>query len=132
MRHIYYQIWEELKNDVFLHYNTFSNQFLLLNKNKHLLFLNEKADDLQYKDPGFYKLLCDYSFIVHDDFEEYEVASYRKRLSQFGSSMYQVLVNTTLDCNLNCWYCYENRIKGSALKDEVIEGIIKNIILEYV
>lgn len=42
---------------------------------------------------------------------------------QFDASMYQVMVNTTLDCNLNCWYCYENRIAGSFLKSEVIEAI---------
>lgn len=51
---------------------------------------------------------------------------------QFDASMYQVMVNTTLDCNLNCWYCYENRIAGSFLKSEVIEAIKKNIEQEYI
>lgn len=45
--------------------------------------------------------------------------------------LYNVVVNTTLDCNLSCWYCYENRIVGSKLSSGVIEAIKKNIYLHY-
>lgn len=45
--------------------------------------------------------------------------------------LYNVVVNTTLDCNLSCWYCYENRIAGSKLSSGVIEAIKKNIYLHY-
>ena len=45
--------------------------------------------------------------------------------------MYHLMINTTLDCNLNCWYCYENRIKGSKLQPNVIETIKKTIVYEY-
>lgn len=29
----------------------------------------------------------------------------------FDDKMYNVVINTTLDCNLNCWYCYEYKNK---------------------
>lgn len=45
--------------------------------------------------------------------------------------LYNVVVNTTLDCNLSCWYCYEKRIVGSKLSSGVIEAIKKNIYLHY-
>lgn len=49
----------------------------------------------------------------------------------FDDKMYNVVINTTLDCNLNCWYCYEYKIKGSHLQPEVCEAIKKNIALKY-
>lgn len=42
--------------------------------------------------------------------------------------LYNVVVNTTLDCNLSCWYCYENRIVGSKLSSGVIEAIKRTYI----
>lgn len=76
--------------------------------------------------------MVDNQYIVPDDFDEREIVLFRKKRMQFDTSMYQVMVNTTLDCNLNCWYCYENRITGSFLKSEVIEAIKKNIEQEYI
>lgn len=42
-----------------------------------------------------------------------------------------MVVNTTLDCNLDCWYCYENRVKGSRLTAEVIAQICRHIEARY-
>lgn len=131
MKKVYYQIWKEIKPNIYLHYNTFSNQFLLLNSKKHNQFCDLTCSDIEYEAPEFYKLLLDNQFIVSDDSNEQEIALYNRRNSQDSSSMYQVVINTTLDCNLNCWYCYENRVSGSILKEEVIEGIKKNIQFEY-
>lgn len=50
---------------------------------------------------------------------------------RYNSNMYSVMINTTLDCNLNCWYCYENRIPDSKLRPEVEEAIKKHIEREY-
>ena len=84
-------------------------------------------DRIERDDPMFYELLVDNQYVVEDCFEEKEIAAYRKKKLQFDSSMYQLTINTTLDCNLNCWYCYENRISGSFLAEDVIEAIKKNI-----
>lgn len=32
-------------------------------------------------------------------------------------------INTTLDCNFNCWYCYENHIKKSQINEDVLIAI---------
>jgi len=130
MKKTYYQFCTELENQIYLHYNTFSNKFMLLNKKKHDLFELD-CQEIKKKDDDFYKELVDNHFIVEDSFNGYEIANYIIKQKMFDSSMYQIVVNTTLDCNLNCWYCYENRISGSKLKREVVEAIKKNIELEY-
>ncbi len=131
MKKIKYQLWEELSSQMFLHYNSFSNQFLLLNEKKHNHYLLDDISDLEIKEPSLYQLLLNSQFIVSDNFDEAELTFYRRKLMQFDTSMYQIMINTTLDCNLNCWYCYENRVQGSRLTDEVVEAIEKNILYEY-
>ncbi len=45
--------------------------------------------------------------------------------------MLHLIVNPTLDCNLSCWYCYENKIPKSRLDQKTEEGIIKYIEQHY-
>lgn len=130
MRKNYYQFWEKVHEGAYLHYNAFNNQYLILNQEKHDLF-EESIAEIQSRMPAFYQLLADNQFLVADDFDEYEVAVFTKKQMQFDASMYQIMINTTLDCNLNCWYCYENRVSGSFVTKEVIEAIKKNIKVEY-
>lgn len=124
-------MWEKINPHTFLHYNTFSDSFMLLNKEKHELYENTPCNELEGQDLALFKKLVENHFIIPDSFNEYDMTSYVKQQMLFDSTTYQVVINTTLDCNLNCWYCYENRIPGSRLSKEVIESIKKNILLEY-
>ena len=132
MKKIYYQVVEKVLPQVYLLYNSFNNKFILLNNVRYEKYKKENILELEQSDPVLYKSLVDNQYIVPDDFDEREIVLFRKKRMQFDASMYQVMVNTTLDCNLNCWYCYENRIAGSFLKSEVIEAIKKNIEQEYI
>ena len=132
MKKIYYQVVENVLPQVYLLYNSFNNKFILLNNVRYEKYKKENILKLEQSDPVLYKSLVDNQYIVPDDFDEREIVLFRKKRMQFDASMYQVMVNTTLDCNLNCWYCYENRIAGSFLKSEVIEAIKKNIEQEYI
>jgi len=131
MKKNYYLFQEEISPHIFLHYNVFSNQFLLLNKDKHEVFNNHNCADIENIDPLFYKRLLKTYFIVSDDFDELGVVKHLKKQMQYGTGMYQIMINTTLDCNLNCWYCYENRVPKSNLNDDTINAIKKNIEFEY-
>lgn len=130
MKKNYYIISEEVQQGVHLVYNVFSNIFLLLNHEKYNLFCKE-CEEIEKEAPDFFQQLLDEHFIIDDDYDELAAIKYRIQQLRFESSMYHLMVNTTLDCNLNCWYCYENRIKGSHLEPETIEIIKKNIALEY-
>lgn len=126
-----YQFFEEIGSDIYLHYNSLSNLFLVLNRKKHLLYENCPIELLEQEDSQLYSRLKDNDFLVDDDFDEYASVIKRKNDMIFNARHYNVTVNTTLDCNLDCWYCYESRIAGSKLSSEVIEAIKRNIILRY-
>lgn len=131
MKKTYYEFEEKISPNAYLHYNAFSNQFLLLNKQKQDIWSKYDCREIEKREPIFFKKLLEASFIIPEDFNEFEISKYRRSKMQYDSSMYHIVINTTLDCNLNCWYCYENRISGSKLKDEVIEAIKKNLEVEY-
>ena len=73
--------------------------FIYLNINEK--YKKENILELEQSDPVLYKSLVDNQYIVPDDFDEREIVLFRKKRMQFDASMYQVMVNTTLDCNLN-------------------------------
>lgn len=37
--------------------------------------------------------------------------------------MFEIIVNPTLDCNLRCWYCYEDHLQGTNMRLELIDSI---------
>lgn len=126
-----YQFYEEISSSQFLHYSSLTNNFLLLNEKLHLLYETTEANQIKEKHHSLFEQLRNNKFLVDDDFDECHYVLQQKQNMIDNSDYYQVVVNTTLDCNLSCWYCYENRIAGSKLGQEVIEGIKKNIILHF-
>lgn len=131
MKKNYYLLYAEVAPNVYLHYNAFSNQFLLLNKDKHDAFSEHDCAEIERKSTILYQQLINAHFIIPDGFDEKEVTKNMKKRMRYSSSMYQVMINTTLDCNLNCWYCYENRVLNSKLQKEVLEAIKRNFEIEY-
>lgn len=131
MKRIFYQTYEQIDENVYLHYNSFSDKFLLLNKELHTIYVEKSLGEIENQQPRLFDNLKEGQFIVNDDFNELMVLNYRKLKKRFDTSLYQVVINTTLDCNVNCWYCYETKEKGSFLKKEVIEAIKKNIEYKY-
>lgn len=131
MRKNYYLIEEAIGADNYLCYNAFNNQFLLLNKKKYSLLKNKSLSRIKKEIPTFYDKLKDLLFIVPDNFNENEIIKNLKREKIYDSAMYQVMVNTTLDCNLNCWYCYEDLVPKSKLSQDVISTIKKHIGVQY-
>lgn len=131
MRKNVYVIEEEINPNMGLCYNSFNNQFLLLNKEKFSLFKSEKYEQIKVEHEKLFHILVDNKFLVPDDYNEKDIALLRRLNLQMNSSCYHIMINTTLDCNLNCWYCYENKIKGSKLSKKVLSLIKKNIQVEY-
>lgn len=131
MKKAYYQMNEEISDGFFLHYCSYNNSFLVLNKEKHDIYENMPCEEIERKDSTLYDALVHGYFIIPDDYDECkETIAFRQR-QRTDTNMYHIVVNTTLDCNLCCWYCYENRIPGSRLTPDVVEAIKKNICWEY-
>ncbi len=130
MKKSIYQFYEEI-DGVFLHYTSFTNRFLILNRCNHDLFEECSNDALTSLPEKLFNNLKENGFIVEDDVNEYECVINGKKREIFNTELYNIVINTTLDCNLSCWYCYENRVEGSRLTRNVIEGILRNIDFRY-
>lgn len=87
---------------------------------------NEHLPVVQQQHPDFYEKLLSNGYIVNDDFDERNHYKNVVIQQRFSSNSYEIIVNPTLDCNLGCWYCYENHVEGSAMNDEMIERVIKH------
>lgn len=131
MKKSHFQTYIPIREDLFLHYNSFSDKYLLLNKKNHQLYETESIESVQSKDLGLYKKFSAAQFYVNDNISELD-SIIKKRVEQKeDTSLYHLVINTTLDCNLRCWYCYETKFKGSQLKINVVEAIKNNLVIHY-
>lgn len=64
-------------------------------------------------------------FIVEDEFDEVNYILLHNRTEVFNKT-FHLIINPTLECNFNCWYCYEKHSKGH-ISDETLQNIIKFI-----
>lgn len=102
-----------------------------MNEHKHNLYVNSDVFELQKSHPSFFNQLLETQFIVEAEKDELSEALQSKESMLHDSKLYNVVINTTLDCNLQCWYCYETRIPDSRLSNDVINMITRHITYAY-
>lgn len=71
-------------------------------------------------------ILLERHFIVPDEENELQTLmdEYEKAID---SNVYHLTLLPTLDCNVNCWYCFENQQKGSRLHPVISNSIVAHI-----
>lgn len=126
-----YQVQVQIDDNYYLYYNAFSSKYLLLDDIKHKQFQSYCTKEVQEINTDFYDVLVNNQFLVPDDYDELSIVEYNILEEKMDTTMYNIVINVTLDCNLQCWYCYEHKIHGSNLKGDVLDGIRRNIILKY-
>jgi len=107
-------------------YNAISDKYVIL-KNMILNDINLPVHILSEKNNALYEELLQAKAIVEDNDDEYEYVKKLSRDIDNNSKEYKLMLNPTLDCNLQCWYCYENHIKGSKMLTTTKENIKKYI-----
>lgn len=125
-----YNITYQKDDNVFILYNysTDSFIFLLNDLRKIVESLKDDIDTLYNIHPELYNELIKKEFIVDNELNEVKAATNRiiERLN--SPEIFKLTINPTLDCNLKCWYCYENHISNSLINSSTLEGI-KNLLL---
>ena len=128
MKESYYNNYIEIEKSCLI-YNSYSDSYLLLN-NELTEIVNKNIKDinsLQKRNKKLYQLLFDNKMIVRKGVNEIELYGNERMKRRFKSSHYDLMINPTLDCNLNCWYCYEEHISGSKMSSTIIANIIKHL-----
>ncbi len=72
--------------------------------------------------PALYKQCIDAGIIVDDLVDELTLLQERILQTDNNTDNFILHINPTLDCNFNCWYCYENHVPHSRMKEDVVRA----------
>jgi uncharacterized protein len=110
-------------NDIL--YNTFSGKSIKLTPEIDQcingILIDQKLEDKLERN----------GFIVKDDINEINLIKGFHLQKRYSTRKYLLIINTSLDCNLNCWYCYESHIPQSHMSSDLVQRILKHIDLKY-
>lgn len=87
----------------------------------------EQIDDLSSTHPDLYNQMKLLDMIVPFEKDEAQdlVNSWEKE--SINPHYFGMIINPTLDCNLHCWYCYEQHNIHSGMNSDTIEAIYRLI-----
>lgn len=119
-----YNITFAESNGVIL-YNIASDGILQLNTQVAEL-LDKYANDVDALHdvfPDLFDALKKYGFIVADGTDEVQtlIDGWTKNFT--SKETFRLTINPTLNCNLRCWYCYENHDVNRIMSDDTINRI---------
>lgn len=115
--------------DKILIYNSFTDSFTMLERGVFSAFQKCSKDLARFQavHPDAYEKLCKCGCVVKDDFQELEYIQNLRLLRRFSCKEYNLILNTCMDCNMSCWYCYESHIKDSYMSIGMADKIIRHI-----
>ena len=117
-----------LRNERVIIFNTIRCTYSLLTNDIYQMLLdNAYLDHLQKNPNKLFDKLYSGGVIIDDEVDEYQYLVQEYEKDVFESSIYNLTLLPSLDCNLRCWYCYEKHIKGSHLNPDIQEKIVKHV-----
>ena len=119
MKESNYNIYVPVQDKVIC-FNTLNNIFTIITEADYRVL---RSDILNLRD-NLRKRLEDNKFIIADYCDEYEQIEARYQ-NKVNSSVYDLTILPTLDCNLRCWYCFETHVMGSRLSTVTQDNILK-------
>lgn len=76
--------------------------------------------------PTEFDMFINMGYLVDEEMDELAYLKHMNKVATYKNRSYQLFINPTLECNFQCWYCYEEHNKGHMTKD-TIEAIKKHI-----
>lgn len=108
-------------------YNCWTEKMAVLEDRLREWLESGDVDHIQDIHPEFYDYLLREQFIVDNEVNEAEeVIKKWKEEEEKGDSL-NIIVNSTLDCNMRCWYCYEKHRENTNLTSETISALLNLI-----
>lgn len=114
------------QNDHFICLNGITGKIFKINQEGFIFFCNIISnEDLQKEYATITQKLYKDGFLVNNEFEEIEKLRNAYNEDKLNP-IYHLVINPTLNCNFNCWYCYETHSK-EIMTSETFEKIQKLI-----
>lgn len=119
----------ELTESSVLIYNSYSDSFFVVKKELKTIFFDVQRVKNSF--PKLYRYFVRAGVYVSNNTDElYNLKERYKRIA-YNESNFFLMINPTLDCNFNCWYCYENHMEKSEMDKTnlaKVEKLINNIL----
>lgn len=109
-------------------YNARTEAITILDSVVSQLYQEKPVGEIQTIHPDFYDYLCNNGYLVSDDLDELQAQINQWNSEDNDPSNFSLSVNPTLNCNMDCWYCYEKHDGDLNMKEPVLSGIRKLII----
>lgn len=128
-----YVVSQKIENGAILCSNFLSGKHIILSEQVFKLFNGgaEQLDFLMHSNPKVFNRLMEGLFIIDTNIDEFSIIKDNMVKNIKDNSLYHIIINPTLDCNLSCWYCYENKVPHSKMSKEIEDGICKHIAEQY-
>lgn len=106
-----------------------SERVLVLTPELSTLFMSNKNDVDRLKDihPQFYNRLVDGDFLIDCDKQELDCVLDKWKQEDINPDSIKLTINPTLQCNLSCWYCYENHGNKTFMDETVVKATMNYI-----
>lgn len=101
-----------------------TDQFIVYQRKLTPLLESVSANRLAVEAPALYAELIRGGGIVPDRENEFENLQRLADETECSPKSYRLILNPTMDCNFKCWYCYENHISGSKMKNETLHRVL--------
>lgn len=126
MKESRFNIYLEYKGATIL-YNTLSEKIIMLSNELKRRIDSSGLICTGNENNAFYQSLLGGGMLIDDTCNEDELIEGMIKKEDFSESEYHLIINPTLDCNFDCWYCFEQKIRGSAMQQSVSDACIKLI-----
>ncbi len=111
MKYSFYNIPIPYKNHI-VFCNTITLGYVIMTKELFYKTKRIAVKDLHSLHPTLYIAFLNKGIIIDDSVDEYEKLKEMEYNADFKRNSYHLIINPTLDCNFNCWYCFENKHRG--------------------
>ncbi|MBP3473105.1 MAG: radical SAM protein [Paraprevotella sp.] len=104
-----------------------SERIFVLNPELSKLFHQNEINEIKNIHPTFYEQLEKNGIIVEDDYDETKALIDKWHTIDNDPTHFGIIINPTLNCNLRCWYCYEEHKVLSNMNNDTLQSIKKLI-----
>ncbi|NFV14385.1 SPASM domain-containing protein [Clostridium sporogenes] len=117
---------EKLDNGDILLYNTKSSALGILNKDTQEIYYNDIINEAiinNEKIKESIQIMVQNGFLVDANIDEYKTVQVTERMARYNGDRFSLSIAPTLDCNMACPYCYEDK-KQKRMNESVIISLI--------
>lgn len=110
-------------------FNLKNESFFVLKKDlaQRVNECKERIDALEVIHPNLFQQMKENGMIVLSGENEVEQLIEMWRKQDNSPAHFSMIINPTLNCNLRCWYCYENHDKMPMMSADMVKAIQKLI-----